>query len=69
MSFLHPFIKLQQSFKHENLMFKKHTYLHGAKSKITTFLTRLYELGPLQKSKLNINQKSTMKEQDLSQVW
>ena len=69
MSFLHRFIKLLQSFKHENLMFKKHTYLHGAKSKITTFLTRLYEFGTLQKSKLNINQISTMKEQDLSQVW
>ena len=50
-------------------MFKKHTYLHGAKSKITTFLTRLYVFGTLQKSKLNINQISTMKEQDLSQVW
>ena len=43
-------MNLQQSIKHENFMFIKHTYTQGAKSKITTFLTRLYEFGTLQKS-------------------
>ena len=50
-------------------MFKKHTYPPWCDPKINTFLTRLYEFGTLQKLKLNINQISTMNEQDLSQVW
>ena len=50
-------------------MFKKHTHLPWCKIQNNYFLTGLYEFGTLQKSKLNINQISTMKEQDPSQVW